>query len=177
MNTSPLRKLLKAVLAAAAATIAVLYIHTGLHQTYRNAGDDPQLQLASDAASALRADVSTVLPAGTVDLATGLAPFVIAYDSANRPIAGTGRLEGILPTPPAGVLATARAAGSYRVTWRPRGGVRVAAVLQRVDDGSGRVVLAARSLRPVEERTSRLLVMTALAWGALLVTSVIAALL
>ncbi len=179
MNTPPLRKLLKAVLAAAAATIAVLYIHTGLQQTYRNAGDDPQLQLASDAASALRAgaDVSTVLPAGTVDLATGLAPFVIAYDSANRPIAGTGRLEGILPTPPAGVLATARAAGSYRVTWRPRGGVRVAAVLQRVDDGSGRVVLAARSLRPVEERTSRLLVMTALAWGALLVTSVIAALL
>ena len=63
------------------------------------------------------------------------------------------------------------------VTIREHDSLSNAAVLQRVDDSSRRVVLAARSLRPVEERTSRLLVMTALAWGALLVTSVIAALL
>lgn len=179
MHTPPLRKIFKAMLAAAAATIAVVFIHAAVQQTYRNAGDDPQLQMAGDAANALRAgaDAAGVIPAGVVDVATALGPFVIVYDSADHAIAGSGRLAGALPTPPAGVLALARANGSHRVTWRPLRGVRVAVVLQRVDDGSGRVVLAGRSLRSVEERTSRLLVMTALAWGALMVTSVLAALL
>ena len=179
MTTPSLRRIAKAGFAAAAATIAVLYIYAAIQQTYRTAADDPQIQLADDAATALRAgaEVEAVIPAGAVDLATRLGVFVIVYDAANRPLAGSGRLAGVLPTPPAGVLAAARANGTHSVTWRPRPDVRVAAVLQRVDDGSGRVVLAARSLREVEERTSRLLVMSALAWGSLMLTSVLAVLL
>ena len=179
MNTPSLRRIFKALCAAAAATIAALFVYAGVQQTYRTGGDDPQLQLASDAAGALRAGVAvdSVIPTATVDVATALGVFVVAYDAANRPIAGSGRLEGVLPTPPPGVLALARLNGSHRVTWRPRPDVRLAAVVQRVDDGSGRVVLAARSLREVEERTSRLLVMTAMAWGALMLASVLAALL
>ena len=179
MTAPSLRRIAKAGFAAAAATIAVLFIYAATQQAYRTAADDPQIQLADDAATALRAGagVETVIPAGAVDLASGLGVFVIAYDSANRPLAGSGRLAGVLPTPPAGVLAAARTHGSHRVTWRPRPGVRVAAVLQRVNDGSGRVVLAARSLRDVEERTSRLLVMSALAWGGLMLASVLAVLL
>jgi hypothetical protein len=80
----------------------------------------------------------------------------------------------VLPTPPDGVLEIARRQGANVVTWQPRPGVRIAAVFHDVNDGSGRVVLAGRSLREVEERESRLLVMSALAWGALLVTCVAA---
>jgi hypothetical protein len=137
------------------------------------------VQLAQDAAAQLRAGapVGAVLPRDTVDLSFSLAPFVIVYDSGDRALAGSGRLEGALPVPPAGVLAQARHQGWHSVIWQPRRDVRIAAVLRGVDDASGRVVLAGRSLREVEERESRLLVMSALAWGALLVTSVAAAVL
>lgn len=179
MTTPSLRKISKAILAAAAATITASFIYASVQQTYRTGGNDPQIQLAADAVSALRAGTpaEAVLPAAPVDLSSGLGPFVIVYDSNDRPIAGSGHLAGALPVPPKGILAAARAEDWHSVTWMPRRDVRVAAVLQRVDDGSGRVVLAARSLREVEERTSRLLVMTALAWGALMLLSVLAALL
>lgn len=179
MNAPSIRKIFKAMLAAGAATIVTLFVYAAIQQTYRTGGNDPQIELADDAAAALRAGagMERVMPAHAVDLATGLGTFVIVYDSADHPLAGSGRLDGVLPAPPHGVLAIARSGGWHSITWMPRRDVRVAAVLRRVDDGSGRVVLAARSLREVEERTSRLLVMTALAWGALMLTSVVAALL
>jgi hypothetical protein len=112
-----------------------------------------------------------------VALERGLRPFVIVYDAAGHPLGGSGTLAGALPSPPAGVLAVAREAGINRVTWQPQRGVRIASVLCRVDDRSGRVVLAGRSLREVEERESRLMLMATLAWAALLVASVAAAVL
>ena len=179
MSVPAFRTFLRAVAAACAATVVSLFVHTAVQQTYRTGADDPQVQLASDAAEALRAGATpaAVVPADSVNLARALAPFVIVYDSADRPIAGSGRLGGAIPVPPPGVLAQARAAGSNHRTWQPRRGVRIASVLIRVDDASGRVVLAGRSLREVEERESRLLVMTALAWAALLIASVLAAVL
>ena len=171
------RSVFRAIAAAAAATVATMFVYVAVQQTYRTAADDPQIQIAGDAAAALQAgaDANRLVPAATVDLASSLAPFVIVFDAANRPVAGSGRLDGALPVPAAGVLDVARHDGGHRVTWMPRRGVRVATVLRAV--GDGRVVLAGRSLREVEERTSRLLLMAALAWGALLVTCVVAALL
>ena len=176
MSGPSLRAVVRGIAAAAAATVVVVLVYGSVQQTYRTAADDPQAQLATDAAIALRSGtpVSAVVPRDTVSLAQGLAPFVIVYDSANRPIAGSGFLDGALPVPPPGVLEQARRRGVNRVSWMPRRGIRMAAVLHGVDDASGRVVLAARSLREVEERESRLLVMSALAWGALLVASVLA---
>jgi hypothetical protein len=154
-------------------------VYAAVQQVYRTAADDPQVQLAVDAARALAAGAapSAVVPADEVDPRASLAVFVAVYDATDRPLAASVRLDGIVPVPPAGVLARARAAGEYRVSWAPRPGVRVAAVLHRVDDRSGRVVFAGRSLREVEEREARLLALTALAWAALLVTAVAAALL
>lgn len=179
MPTLPLRIILRAIAAAAAATIATMFVYAAVQQTYRSGANDPQVQLAQDAAAHLRAGapVAAVLPRDTVDLTFSLAPFVIVYDTADRPLAGTGRLGGALPVPPSGVLALARQRGWHSVSWQPRRDVRIAAVLRGVDDQSGRVVLAGRSLREVEERESRLLVMAVLAWGALLVTSVVTAVL
>jgi hypothetical protein len=179
MGSPPVRTVVRAIVAAGAATIATMLVYASVQQSYRTGANDPQIQIASDAAAAIGAGapIDRVVPAATVDLASSLAPFVIVYDSADRPIAGSGHLDGALPTPPPGVLAEARRHGSNRVSWMPRRSVRMAAVLVAVRDPSGRVVMAARSLREVEERESRLLVMSALAWGALLFTSVLAAVL
>jgi hypothetical protein len=174
-----LRAFARGLAAAAAATIVVVFVYAAVQQAYRTAADDPQAQWAGDAAAALAhgAAAATVVPATTVDPSSSLAPFIVVVGGDGRALAGSCRIGGAVPVPPAGVLARARADGEYRVTWRPPGGVRVAAVLHRVDDGSGRVVVAGRSLREVEERTSRLLAMSALAWAALLVSAVAAALL
>lgn len=179
MPRPSLRSLFRAIAAAAAATIAVMFVYASVQQTYRTAANDPQEQLAHDAAADLKAGVALalVLPRDTVDMASDLAPFVIVYDAANRPLAGSALLDGALPVPPAGVLELARKSGAHSITWMPRRSVRVASVLHAVGDGSGRVVLAARSLREAEERESRLLVMAALAWAGLLVAAVAAALL
>ena len=179
MSTPPLRTVLRSLAAAAAVTIATMYVYAAVQQTYRSGANDPQVQLAGDTAAALRAGVQppVAIPPGTVDLTSSLASFVIVYDAANRPLAGSGSLEGSVPVPPAGVLALARQHGWHSITWMPRRRVRIAAVLRGVDDGSGRVVLAGRSLREVEERESRLLVMTALAWAGLLVTGIAATIL
>jgi len=179
MPRPSLRSLLRAIAAAAAATIVVMFIYAAVQQTYRSGANDPQVQLAQDAAERLRAGAvpMAVLPPDTIDLQWGLAPFVIVYDAQNLALAGSGRLDGAIPVPPEGVIERARTQGWNSVTWMPRRSVRVAAVLRAVDDRSGRVVLAARSLREVEERESRLLVMAALAWAGLLVASVAAALL
>jgi len=179
MTTPSLRTLLRALAAAAAATVVWLFVYAAAQQTYRSGANDPQVQLASDAARALAggAALASVVPPGVVDPAVSLSPFVIVYDAANRPLAGSCRLDGALPVPPPGVLERARRGGWNGVTWQPRPGVRIAAVLCGVGEPAGRVVLAGRSLREVEERESRLLVMSAFAWAALLVTSVAAALL
>jgi hypothetical protein len=178
MTILPLQTLLRALVAAGAATVASLFVYAAVQQTYRSGADDPQVQMADDAAVALRAGApaEAVVPRDTVDLALSLRPFVIVYDRDDRPLAGSGRLNGALPVPPAGVLDRARASGRYSVTWQPRRAVRIASVLWSVGD-DGRVVLAGRSLREIELRESRLHLMSALAWGALLVASVVAALL
>lgn len=179
MSSPALRTVFRAIAAAAAATVVVMFVYGAVQQTYRTAANDPQVQLAHDAAARLRggAALATILPRDTVDMASGLAAFVVVYDAADRPIAGSGFLDGALPTPPRGVVELARRSGTNSVTWMPRRGVRVAAVLFRADESSGRVVLAARSLRETEERVSRLLVMVAVTWAALLVASVVAAVL
>ncbi len=179
MSHLPLRTILRAMAAAAAATVATMLVYAAVQQTYRSGANDPQVQLAQDAAAELRSgsSMSGVVPADTVDLTYSLAPFVIVYDAADHPLAGSGRLEGALPVPPPGVLALARNHGWHGVTWQPRRDVRIAAVLRGVGDASGRVVLAGRSLREVEQRESRLLLMCVLAWGALLLTCVAAAVL
>jgi hypothetical protein len=153
--------------------------YVGIQQTYRNGADDPQVQLAEDAAARLAAGEAPedVVPAGSVDLARSLAPFVIVYDADNKAVAGSGTLGAALPIPPAGVLDAARERGSNRVTWQPRPEVRIASY--EVAGPGGTVVLAGRSLREVERRVSELTTMVALAWAlglvGLLVVSVLVA--
>lgn len=143
-------------------------------QNLRSAANDPQIQLAEDAATRLDAGAApaTVVPSSgvPVDIARSLAPFVIVYDAGDTPLASSGRLDGAVPVPPQGVSASARVAED-RVTWQPRAGVRIAAVVVAFHGGT---VLAGRSLRVVEQRADDALAVTAVLWvAALLLTGLV----
>jgi hypothetical protein len=139
-----------------AASVLVLGVvgFTGfvVQQNYRLSANDPQIQMAHDAADTLASGTTTAvllenLP--TVDIARSLSPFEIIYDKDGHELTATGKLEGTVPALPAGVLAYARAHGEDRLTWQPRPGIREAAVV--VHQGQF-YVLAARSLSEVEAR-------------------------
>jgi hypothetical protein len=160
---------------AAAIIVTAMFasLYLVMQQGERQGADDAPGRLASQVAaqvsdSGAAADGST---ATTVDLAVSDAEFFVIYDAANRPIAGTGRLDGALPAVPSGVLDEARRAGSNHVTWQTSDGRRFASVEQR----AGRdVVLGAQSLAPSENRTDQLGALILIAWACTLAVVVVA---
>ncbi len=143
---------------AAAITLLSGVIYGTVQQVFRANADDPQVQLAEDAARKLEAgaDPASVLPAEQVDIALSLAPYLVIYDAQGNAIASNAVLHGQTPELPEGVLDFARANGGHRVTHQPEEGVRSATVIALVDGGDGGFVLAGRSLREVEAREARL---------------------
>ncbi len=159
--------------------------YASVQQALRGGANDPQVQLAEDAAAALASGgtpdsvvgpgsaVAGLAGPGTVDAAVSLAPFVVVYDASGAPLASNARLDGAVPAPPAGVLAAATASGRNTVTWQPRVGVRIATVSVPWPGGT---VLAGRSLRTVEQREDMALLLAGAAWLAGLVALVVASL-
>ncbi|HEX9115975.1 MAG TPA: hypothetical protein VGA61_07900 [Anaerolineae bacterium] len=140
-------------------------------QVLRQDANDPQIQMAEDTA-ALLAQGQQPAPAAPVDIATSLAPYLIVFDGQGRPVAGSARLHGNLPSVPEGVLDAARQRGENRVTWQPEPGVRSATVIVPVR-GAG-YVLAGRSLREVEQRTDNLLLLAVAGALAILAATLVA---
>jgi hypothetical protein len=166
-NMRILRQVLKAwlplalVLTACCALVCVTE-----QQNLRQSANDPQIQMAEDAAVALAAGrpAQAVVPAGRVEIARSLAPFLIVFNAAGRVEASSAVLQGQLPSLPAGLLDSTRTLGEDRVTWQPAAGVRIAAVLVRVDGPQPGFVLAGRSLREVELRETQVYRFAALTW-------------
>jgi hypothetical protein len=152
------RRLVPAALVLWLPAAAVLVVMTGLvygsgQQILRQGANDPQIQIAEDAAARLGGgtDPHQLVPAGTVDLARSLAPYLTVFDGAGRVVASNAVLDGRTPTPPPGVLRAARHHRS-EVTWQPREGVRSAAVVVAYHGLGDGTVLAGRSLAEVEHR-------------------------
>lgn len=149
------------------AVISLVYgvIYVVAQQDLRLGANDPQIQLAEDSAAALSANNSTVVytAATKVDIAKSLAPFMMIYDNNQQLVSSSAVLDGSTPVLPPGVLMNTTAAHQNRVTWQPRGGVRVAAVVVKYDHG---YVLAGRSLREVEKRESSALYLVLIGWLA-----------
>lgn len=180
MDRQPHRSLLRASLAtflplAVLATLLAWLVYGVAQQTLRSGANDPQLQLAEDAARSLDAggDPATVVGPGAVDVAVSLAPFVVVFDATGRVLASSGRLDGADPVPPPGVLAHAAAAAPNVVTWQPLPGVRVATVTARWGSGT---VMAGRSLREVERREDQALLLVGLGWAVTIVALAVASL-
>jgi hypothetical protein len=158
---------------AVLATLLAGLIFVVAQQGLRTGADEPQLQLAEDAARALDAGTAPAVVTGppTVDIGESLAPWVTVFDTAGHVLATSGRLDGADPAPPIGVLDHAVTDAPNRVTWQPRDGVRQATVTAR---WSGGTVMAGRSLREVERRVDVTQQLVALGWAATLLALAVA---
>jgi len=153
-------------------TLFCLLVYVAVQQDLRQAADDPQIQMAEDAAARLRAgaDPKEIVPRRVVDIRTSLAPYLIVFDDRNEPVVGNARLNGRLPTVPSGALEHARTNGQNRVTWRPEPGARQAIVITPAA-GTPWTVVAGRSLREQEARQARLVRMIGLLWLTIIILS------
>ena len=131
-----------------------MLVYATVQQVYRQDANDPQIQMANDAADALNSgsSVESVVPQEKVFFAKSLAPFYVIYNLDGKPVAGSGILDGNLPEIPKGVLDNAKQIGENRRTWQPNDNVRIAAVIVPYKDG---FVLAGRNLREVEAREAQ----------------------
>ena len=148
---------------------AVLALRLVEHQQLRLQANDPQVQLAEDAAARLAvgaAPAAVLPPGGEVDIARSLAPFVAIYDATGTPLASSGKLHGAAPRLPGGVLDFARAQGGHRLSWQPEAGVRHALVVVPVRGRAAAFVVAGRSLREVEARKGQVMDFLLLLWAA-----------
>jgi hypothetical protein len=149
---------------AVLATLSCGLIYAEVQQDQRSGANDPQFQMAEDAAARLNAGASpasVIETTRTVDLAASLAPFTIVFDGGHTLLATDATLDGGQPAPPAGVLDAARPGSPNAVTWQPRAAVRIAAVVMAWHGGT---ILVGRSLRRVEEQETNAELIAGAAW-------------
>ena len=160
---------------AAVTTLLSGLIYLAVQQSLRWGANDPQIQMAEDAAAALAAggSLESVLPASQVEISSSLAPFMVIFNARGEPLASSARLHGATPALPSGIFDYTRQKGEDRVTWQPEPGVRIAAVVVAYGGAQPGFVLAGRSLREVEIRASQLEQITGIAWLVTLAVSLI----
>jgi hypothetical protein len=149
-------------------------VYLAVQQALRISANDPQIQMAEDTAAALSAGQSAaaLVPSAKVDIGQSLAPFIMVFDPSGAVSASSAQLHGQNPALPAGVLDDVKQKGEDRISWQPEPGVRIAAVIVPVANGSG-YVLAGRSLREVEKRIDQLGTISGLAWLLTMAASLI----
>src|SRR3984893_6308197 len=142
-------------------------------QLLRTGANDPQVQLAEDAAAQLQSGAapSDVIPSATTEIATSLAPWVLVYGPDRKQLAGSARLDGKVIEYPTSVFDNAPAGGRRdEVTWQARAGVPAATVVVGFKGGW---VVAGRGLRQVEEREDLVGRLAIAGWLAALAASAI----
>jgi len=173
-----IQKIIKMWLPLAIATAGICaLVYLTVQQSLRMGANDPQIQMAEDAASNLDAgaSVESVVPSYTkVEIADSLAPFMLVFDDSGKILASSATLHGTVPAYPMGVLDYVRQKGQDRVTWQPEAGVRMATVVVPFEHG---FVVAGRSLTEVEKRASQVESLSGLAmlgiWAATLIVIVL----
>ena len=179
------------VYAAIAVTGVSVMSYAIVQQDYRESLNDPQIQMAEDAAAQILAGTSPslVVPTGKVDITNSLAPWLAVYNGNGDIIASNGVLDGSAPTLPQGVFNTSSwqslVVGHHfngspvdqnRFTWQPTPSVRQAVVLVYIPAPQGPLYVAAgRNMREVEQRIEHegeiVFVLWAFTLGCLLVAS------
>ena len=140
-----------------------LLVYAAVQQAYRQSADDPQIQMANDAVTALSNGHSadSLVPAAKVSIADSLSPFLIIYDSSGNELASSAVLDGVTPALPNGVLDSTKQLGENRISWQPRPGVRIATVIVSYRNG---YVLAGRNMREVEQREAQVSMFAGMTW-------------
>lgn len=169
-------------------TLVCGLVYATVQQNYRQSLNDPQIQMAEDAAAQLDGGAApdAVVPnTAKVNMAASLAPWLAVYDSSGQPIVSSGYLNNAMPSLPSGVFATSTwkqyaedriamqiPSNETRFTWQPQPDVRQAVVL--VAASNGKYVAAGRNMREVEDREQVLTLMVAIGWATTIVASFIA---
>lgn len=158
-----MKKLAWIAIAAVLTSILFSTIYLVAQQTLRQNANDPQIQLAEDSTTSFsRGGMPSIIgDANKTDVATSLAPFLMIYDNNRQLVAASVILDGNTPVLPPGVLANTTSGHENRLTWQPRGGVRIAAVVVKYKNG---YILAGRSLREVDIRENDALYMVMIGW-------------
>lgn len=149
---------------AAVVLVTILFgaMYTLVQQTLRLGANDPQIQMAEDAAAQLNGGARPApLIGGRVDIGKSLAPFILIYDKSGNVAAGSGYLNGAIPALPRGVLTHAKGSSYNAVTWQPKDNVRIASVTVAADNY---YVLSGRSLRETESRANGLAKLVGASW-------------
>ena len=150
-----------------------LFAYWAVQQDYRISANDPQIQMAEDAASALAQGVTPaalVRDLVLVDIRASLAPWIVIYDASGKPVTGTAMLDDAVAQLPAGVfdesgwhtyaeqgIPLSIPAHEDRFSWQPRPDVRQAVVLVHVSSSSFTGYLASgRNMREIENREGTL---------------------
>ena len=151
-------------------------LYATVQQVLRMNANDPQIQMAEDAATALAngKPISSIVPNAQIDIATSLAPYIIVFDNSGKAIASSGLLHNQLPSVPSGVFDYVRQNGEDRITWQPEPGVRSATVVTRYGGAQPGFVMAGRSLRESENRTDQLGVIIGFGWLGTLLAALVA---
>ena len=87
-----------------------MIVYIAVQQIWRHAANDPQIQIAYDAAVALAGGQppASVVPAGIVDLSYSLATFVTVATDSGAIVGSSARLRGEPRMPPPGVIEHVR---------------------------------------------------------------------
>lgn len=144
---------------AAIITLMCGIIYITVQQNYRANANDPQYQMAEDAANALSngADPKSLTPSATnIEISKSLSPFIIIFNDAGNMAATNATLDGKAIKIPPGVIPYIQKNGSDAVSWQPEPRVRLAMVGLHTTAGKGYIVFTGRSLRKVEERIGKL---------------------
>src|SRR5581483_7658620 len=96
------------LMAAVPATLVLGVAYAVVQQDYRTSLDDPQIQMAEDAAARLQGGESpaalVVREAPPVDISGSLDPWLAVYDASGTPLEASAVLDNVSPKLPQGVF-------------------------------------------------------------------------
>ena len=150
-------------------TIIFGTIYVASQQVLRISANNPQIQMAEDAATGLSSGSAVpadFMPATRTqfDMSQSLAPFTMIFDGSGTLLESSANLAGTTVIPPVGTFDYAKMHGEDRFTWQPEVGLRYAVVLKYYAGSRPGFVLVGRSLREVENQESNLEKIVGLAW-------------
>ncbi len=152
----------------------LVYVVT--QQNYRDAANDPQIQIAQDIAAALnKGDVQAdaiVPPTPSSEITSSLSTFVAIFNATGTPIGSSAAIDGNLPTIAEKILVVAKKTGESRITWQPKPELKIAAVITSYSNPTtSGFILVGRSLKETEIRIAQMGITTAVAALVALVLS------
>jgi hypothetical protein len=169
------------VVISVAITGCFAFTFAAMQQNYRQSLNDPQIQMAEDAVAAITSgkEIDQVVPIGTVDISSSLAPWMAVYNATGVPLLSSGELNGAPPQLPPGVFATSTWTGLFighhlntappdedHFTWQPSPAVRQAVVLIYFNSPNGiGYVAAGRNMWEGEDHIRVLTEGGAILWG------------